>query len=77
MTDDASKILRLLLPIKPEFEFEAQFDTQAEINAYKSGFEDCKEKILTLFKHRFHPSESRNCSVCGEDIRNEIHFRHE
>ncbi len=32
---------------EPELEFEGQFDSQSEINAYKQGFEDFKESILT------------------------------
>jgi len=27
---------------------ESQFDTQAQINAYKQGFDDCQEKTLKV-----------------------------
>lgn len=31
---------------EPEFEFEAQFDTQSEINAYRQGFEAFRFSII-------------------------------
>ena len=74
MTNDA-KTIRILLKIEPEFEYEGQFDSQAEINAYKSGFFDCKERAVSIFKHTHQASESGNCGICGEDFRHAIHFR--